>query len=288
VSTARLAREVERLRARALARNARARMPADRVEFVRHLGEKLHRRRIDPDPWQERVLRSEARQKIVIASRQCGKSTVVAGLTLHKAMFTPESLALIFAPTERQAKEVFAKVSRFYLAAGGTIATASVRKMGLGLENGSRIEAMPATENTIRGFTADLVVIDEAAYARDAFYDSILPSLAVSEGDLILASTPHGKRGFFYEEWASGEGWERYEVPATDCPRISPEFLERERRRRGERYYLQEYMCEFVENEDRVFSEEVISRALTTDVEPLFGKGELEEWMQERQGAPDG
>jgi hypothetical protein len=277
VSTARLAREVARLRARALARSARARMPADRVEFVRHVGEKLHRRRIDPDEWQERILRSDARQKIVTASRQVGKSTVVAGLTLHKAMFAPESLSLIFAPTERQAKEAFAKVSRFYLAAGGTIATASVRKMGLSLENGSRIEAMPATENTIRGFTADLVVIDEAAYARDAFYDSILPSLAVSNGDLILASTPCGKRGFFYEEWSSGEGWERHEVPATECERISPAFLERERRRRGERYYRQEYNCEFLGTGDRVFSEEVIAWAFSTDIEPLFEQGELEE-----------
>ncbi len=246
-------------------------MPADRVEFVRHIGEKLHRRRIDPDPWQERVLRSNARQKILTASRQVGKSTVVAGLTLHKAMFTPESLSLIFAPTERQAKEAFAKVSRFYLAAGGTIATASVRKMGLALENGSRIEAMPATENTIRGFTADLVVIDEAAYARDAFYDSILPSLAVSDGDLILASTPHGKRGFFYEEWASGEGWERYEVPATECPRISPGFLRAELHRMGERHHRQEYFCSFEESDDAVFTCEVIDAAFSdNDVEPLW------------------
>jgi hypothetical protein len=120
-----------------------------------------------------------------------------------------------------------------------------------------------------------------AAYAKDAFYDSILPSLAVSEGDLVLASTPFGKRGFFYQEWTCGAGWERYEVPATECPRIRHKFLEKERRRRGDNHFLQEYMCEFIETEDRVFSDELIARAVNPAIKPLFEEGELEEWLGE-------
>jgi hypothetical protein len=277
VSTARLAREVKRLRARALAQNVQAQIPADRVEFARHIGARLHRHKLLLDPWQERVLKSNARQKILNTSRQVGKSTVVAALMLHKAMFTPESLSLIFAPTERQAKEVFAKVSRFYLAAAGALTPAAVRRMGLNLDNGSRIKAMPATETTVRGFTADLVVIDEAAYTKDAFYESILPSLAISEGELVLASTPHGERGFFYYEWEQGEDWVRYEVPATECPRIQPEFLEQERRRRSERYFLQEYMCKFMPTKGQVFSRELVqgARQRGEGIEPLFKEGEL-------------
>src|SRR3712207_7780668 len=47
---------------------------------------------------------------------------------------------------------------------------------------------------------------------------------------LVMLSTPFGKRGAFFEEWTNGIGWERYEVRASLCPRISEAFLEEERR----------------------------------------------------------
>ena len=75
----------------------------------------------------------------------------------------------------------------------------------------------------------------------------------------------------FFEEWANGVGWERYEVPGTQVPRISPEFLEEERRALPGRVFRQEYMCSFEETEDQVFSYEDVEAALSDDVAPLFG-----------------
>jgi hypothetical protein len=46
-----------------------------------------------------------------------------------------------------------------------------------------------------------------------------------------MLSAPFGKREVFYEEWSKGEGWERYEIPATKCPRISAEFLKEEKKK---------------------------------------------------------
>jgi hypothetical protein len=93
--------------------------------------------------------------------------------------------------------------------------------------------------------------------------------LAVSNGKLILMSTPFGKRGFFYEEWTNGESWERVQVKASECPRIPPEFLEEERRSLGEWWYKQEYECEFMDAIDNVFR--------TEDIEQMF-RGEVEQW----------
>jgi hypothetical protein len=93
--------------------------------------------------------------------------------------------------------------------------------------------------------------------------------LAVSNGRLILMSTPFGKRGHFYEEWTSGDGWERVKVPATDCPRISKEFLAEERRSLGEWWYQQEYMCEFMEAVDAAFR--------TDDIQQMF-REEVYQW----------
>ena len=116
----------------------------------------------------------------------------------------------------------------------------------------------------------------------EELYEAVLPMLGPTNGDLWLLSTPNGKRGFFWDEWSrGGNEWARVQVPATECSRIHPLFLERQRRTRPERYFRQEYLCEFTSADDAVFSEDSILRALRWDVkalkvppfEPRLGKG---------------
>jgi hypothetical protein len=240
-------------------------VPRDRVEFARRVG-------LEPDPWQERVLRSEHPRILLNCARQSGKSTVAAILATHRALTVPGSLVLIVAPAERQAKETFSKAAQMYTALGETVPAESYRKLGVELRNGSRIEALPGTQKTIRGFSGvDLLIIDEAARVDDGLYYAVRPMLAVSGGRLMLLSTPFGKRGVFFSEW-SGEastGWERYEVTASQCPRIPPEFLAEEREALGP-WFFQEYCCEFRETIDAVFSHDLVHAAFTDEVEPLF------------------
>ncbi len=92
--------------------------------------------------------------------------------------------------------------------------------------------------------------------------------LAVSGGRLVALSTPHGTRGWFYEAWRGQEPWERYKVPATECPRISQEFLEEERRNMGEWWYQQEYGCVFSEAETQAFRREDVENAFKEEVTP--------------------
>ena len=65
------------------------------------------------------------------------------------------------------------------------------------------------------------------------------------------------------------DDWERIAVKATDCPRISKEFLEEERGCMGEVWFAQEYLCEFVENGRNLFGREVIEDSIDGDVEVL-------------------
>jgi hypothetical protein len=97
--------------------------------------------------------------------------------------------------------------------------------------------------------------------------------LAVSGGSILMLSTPFGTRGSFYEAWTGGEGWERYEVPATQVPRITPEFLEEERRALGEWWYEQEYMCRFLDDVFSVFRGSDIDAAVKPELPPLFAEG---------------
>jgi hypothetical protein len=88
----------------------------------------------------------------------------------------------------------------------------------------------------------------------------------------MMLSTPAGRRGVFFEEWTEGVGWERYEVRASQCPRISSEFLQEERRALPARVYRQEYFNSFEETEDQLFSFEDVQAAMSEDVTPLFGR----------------
>ncbi len=45
---------------------------------------------ITPDAWQSDLLRSDARQMILLCSRQSGKSTITSILALHQAIYTPD------------------------------------------------------------------------------------------------------------------------------------------------------------------------------------------------------
>jgi hypothetical protein len=241
-------------------------VPENRMEFAHSLG-------IVPDLWQEQLLHSEASRVLLNCARQSGKSTMAAIIALHQALWRPSSLVLILAPAERQAKELFSKVATSYQALGHIIPADSYRKMGMELANGSRIEALPGTEKTIRGFSGvDLLLVDEASRVADELYYAVRPMLAVSGGRLMMLSTPYGKRGVFYEEWTDSIGWERYEVPASRCSRIPATFLEEERRALPARVYRQEYECSFEETDDQVFAHEDVEAAISSEVTPLFGE----------------
>jgi len=237
------------------------RLALDRVAFAEELG-------ISPDPWQRDLLRSTSKRVLLNITRQGGKSTTAAVIALHRALYRPGSLVLVLAPALRQSQELFGKVAGFYRTLGRPVSPKGERRLSLELENESRIVTLPGTEKTIRGFSgASLLLVDEAARVANDLYASIRPMLAVSGGRLLALSTPFGTRGWFYDAWVSAEPWERYQVPATEVPRISPEFLAEERRTLGEFWYSQEYMCRFLDAETQAFRREDIDRAFEEEVE---------------------
>jgi hypothetical protein len=239
----------------------------DRVSFAKRLC-------LEPDPWQEQLLRSTSERVLLNCCRQSGKSTMTGVIALHRALYHPGSLILCLAPALRQSQELFGKVLGFYRDLGRPVTSAAERKLSLELDNGSRIVTLPGSEKTIRGFSGtSLLILDEAARVEDELYFAVRPMLAVSGGALMMLTTPHGQRGVFYEEWSGGRGWERYEVPASECPRITPEFLEEERATLPPFIYRQEYECSFEETEDQVFTTDILDRAVTDEVKPLFGIG---------------
>jgi hypothetical protein len=231
----------------------------------------------EADPWQEALLRTTAPQVILNCSRQSGKSTVCGIKALHRAIYVPGSLILLISPSLRQSKELFAKVLMFLKALQPAQVLDEDNKSSATLENGSRICSLPSDEKTIRGYSAPaLILCDEAAFTSDEMFVSLKPMLAVSRGQLILMSTPFGRRGFFYEVWQSGgEVWKRISVPASSCPRISAAFLKQELESMSEWRFKQEYECVFCETSDQIFSFDTIRAAFDPAVTPLFTPDEI-------------
>jgi hypothetical protein len=228
---------------------------------------------ITPDTWQSDLLRSDAKQMILLCSRQSGKSTVSSILAIHEAVYQPNSLILLLSPSLRQSQELFRKLKDVYNALESPSLPQTIEESALRIEfdNGSRILALPGKEATIRGFSGvSLLVVDEASRVPDELYQAIRPMLAVSGGRIVLLSTPFGKRGFFHSEWTDGQDWRKVKITADQCPRIDKEWLERERAMIGDWWYLQEYFCEFVETSDQVFSYDDIQAALDPTIKPLF------------------
>lgn len=225
------------------------------------------------DPWQSELLRDIAppHDWIVCVHRQGGKSAIAACASLWRCLHRPGSLTLICSAGQRQSQEVLARAVAMYRQIGAPVVAIGENASSLTLENGSRLLSVPSqSPATIRGFTPDFIIVDEAAQVSDeAFYGALRPMQLVSGANTWLLSTPFGKRGFFYTEWTDGgDRWRRVKITADQCPRIDPAFLEAERR--TSLWFAAEYLAEFTETSaERVFSD--------TELDALFREG-VESW----------
>jgi len=236
---------------------------ADALGFARN------RLGFEPDEKQARLLSVDGRRVILNCSRQWGKSTVTAVRAVWEAYSNPGSLTLVVSKSRRQTGEFMKKAARLVARLGITPRRDPGSEISLALPNGSRIVGVPAREDNVRGYSAvSLLILDEAARVPDEMYEAVLPMLATSNGRLWLLSTPWQKQGFFYEEWEHGGAeWERVSAPATECARISKEFLEEQQRRRSEVVFRREYLCEFTKGDDMLFDRDMLEKVFTDDTE---------------------
>jgi hypothetical protein len=223
------------------------------------------------DDWQAALMRSTAPRVLLCCARQTGKSTVASLMAISTATMQAGALVLLVSPSQRQSGELFRTLMRYLRTLPGASEIRAESALRVELANGSRIVALPGDERTIRGFAgAALIVLDEAARVEDKLLGAIRPMLATSQGRLIALSTPAGKRGFFYEAWHGDKSWHRVRVPASECPRITKQFLDEELRELGLQRFAEEYNLEFIEDGDQVIRTEFFERAISREVSRLW------------------
>jgi hypothetical protein len=210
---------------------------AARELFIRATGD-------EPLAWQEDYLR-ETRDTVVLKGRQVGASTAGSVIAIRRAIYWPGSLVAIVSPSLKQSTEVKERAKDGLLALGLRLTQDSAST--LALANRSRIMSLPGSPKSVRGWSADLLIIDEAAFLEEETFVAARATVAATGGRTIVQSTPMGPYGSFYDLWQTeDDAWAKFRVRSDEVSSITPEFLDRERATMTPEKYTQEYEADFV------------------------------------------
>lgn len=242
----------------------------------------------DPDPHQLELLESEDQNELVLWPRQQGKSQTIATRVLHCAYFDQGDVVILAGEKQTQAREVFDRACDMHdiLRELGEVPELNVAGEEATMSNKSRILALPSTVESIRGYSAKLAVVDEAAFTEDGTLKKVTPMLSMTNGRLICASTPNGAAGWFYDAWhnvafKSDEDeehpldWRRHmvtvdQILAYEKPRLTQKELNRQRKILTPVDFRQEWLLEWLDGQQQFFPTEVIKGAKRDDIVPLF------------------
>lgn len=232
-----------------------------------------------PTRYQRELLRCASRRIVVRWPRQSGKTRTLAAYTVWFSAFHAGSTTLIVAPSRRQSMIVNDQIRSLLGGMPRSIYAQLVEKLmrtSIYLKNGSRIVALPNSENLLRGYTADLIIVDEAAFFRNdegVFLNILFPMLATTNGRLIVSSTPWGKDTLFYR-FNMSDGWERLHATWRDAAGegvYKPEFVEEIERLRDAQplVYRMEYEAEFAEDVDTWLTQDLIAKSVSSNIDYL-------------------
>ena len=232
------------------------------------------------DKWQEDILKHEG-HFVLCTGRQVGKTTIFA-IKAAKYMIKHKGARIIVVSlTEDQAQLIIIMILT-YLEANykqwiKKPYSKNITKNKIVLNNGSQVLSRPVgnTGDAVRGFTGDILIIDEASRMPESVFIAGKPTLLTTGGKIWMCSTPFGKQGYFYESWlnkhnrfkvfhiSSEEVIKNREISDswTETQKIEAQkMLDEEKKDMGELAYAQEYLGLFMEDLRRFFDDNWIKQ----------------------------
>lgn len=157
--------------------------------------------------YQKEMLLSMRDNRFTISnqSRQSGKSETFRIFVTWYILFNKYITVALLANKGDTARELLSKLQISYqaLPIWLQLGVTEFNKGSFVLENKSRIIATATTKTAARGFTAQIVILDETAFIDNwnEFYSAVYPIISAgSSTKLIMTSTPNGLN-HFYEFW---------------------------------------------------------------------------------------
>jgi hypothetical protein len=199
---------------------------------------------VEPAAWQAEFLRAPLGASIIaLTAPQVGKTTTASWAIAHFMRFKPGGLCVIACPAQRQSAEAVRRVREILDRVGAELRVNNV--YGLELKNGSRVLALPGSDDSIRGLTVDgWIVADEAARLDDDLISALRPMRARRpQARFAMLSTAWSRTDPFWTAWASDDpSWMRLRATAEIPGLLDAEFLDKERLNMGEHKYKREYL----------------------------------------------
>jgi hypothetical protein len=220
--------------------------------------------------WQLGALHLEQRISVIVAPRQSGKSRSLGALGLWWAFRKHEQRVLLISAGEESSRRLLAEI-RAIVAASPLLRTSAVDEQAglLTLSNGSEIRSVPASERQIRGWSVDLLLVDEAALVPDdLLLGAAMPTTAARpDARIVLASSATSASGAFYDHAVRGEAGSEhvrtFRWALSDATWIAPSVIAAARDSMSEMRFRAEYEGVFASGQDALFSRQALDRVLS-------------------------
>lgn len=202
--------------------------------------------------------------------RQSGKTETISHYALYKCLTNHKFTVLIIAPSERQSGELFNR-ARFLTNTTPDIQAylENSSQTELVFKNGSRLKSLPCGPDgtTIRGFTADIIIIEEAGYVKDSIMNQVIMPMIASKpnGQVIKIGTPKGKNHFWQSCYGKDSSFVLSRVTwveAVQEGQISQEFIDEQKLNLSDLEFKTEYGAEFIEDSDAFFKQALIEKTV--------------------------
>lgn len=203
---------------------------------------------VEPDPWQEEVLRAFGRGQRGIAVRSChgvGKTAVASWLVWLMLLTRLPQKTVATAPTSSQLQGALVPEIKMW----GTRLPPLLQELFDVKASGIYLKAAPAesyfeartsraeSPEALQGIHSDHVLLigDEASGIPEPVYEASIGSMSSAEAITLLIGNPVRTSGFFYDTFhRMKDRWWTRKVSYKDSTRVTQEFVDDVRLRYGE------------------------------------------------------
>lgn len=211
-----------------------------------------------PYPFQRKLIDSFHNNRFSICKlpRQSGKSVTVTAYLIHQAIFRDNINIAILANKRETSFELMQKLQTSYenLPKWLQQGVLAWNKGSIELENGSRITASSTSSSAVRGFSYNIVMLDEFAFVptnvADDFFSSVYPTISSGKSTkVIIVSTPNGMN-HFYKLWNDAEkgrnSYRATEAHWSEVPGRDDAWKQETIANTSEQQFQQEFECDFI------------------------------------------
>ena len=247
-----------------------------------------------PYPFQQKLVQSFTDNRFTICKlpRQSGKSVTVTAFLIHQAIFRDNINVAILANKRETSFELMAKLQTSYenLPKWLQQGVLAWNKGSIELENGSRITASSTSSSAVRGFSYNIVMLDEFAFVptgiADEFFSSVYPTISSGKSTkVIIVSTPNGMN-HFYKLWNDAEkgrnSYNSIEAHWSEVPGRDDKWKQETISNTSEQQFAQEFECDFIGSAGTLITGSKL-KSLTYD-DPIASSAGLDVYEEPIQG----